>query len=179
VHDEGSADDTSAPRRIAVMRHGKAEQAGRTDFERELAERGRLDSEDTGTWLARRGFVPDHALVSAAHRTVGTWRSVAVGGDFDLEPHLSEALYGASPETALDLLRELPADTTALIVIGHNPTIAYLASLLDDGHGDPAVASDMMSGYPTSAVALFEYHGDWPDLAEAGARLVAYHVGRG
>ena len=28
------------PRRVAVMRHGKAEQAGRTDYERELADRG-------------------------------------------------------------------------------------------------------------------------------------------
>jgi phosphohistidine phosphatase len=129
--------------------------------------------------LARQGFVPDHALVSAAHRTIGTWESVATGGGFDLEPYLSQVLYGAGPETALDLLRESPTDATTVLVVGHNPTIAYLASLLDDGDGDPAVASEMMSGYPTSAVALFEYDGDWRDLDEAGARLVGYHVGRG
>jgi phosphohistidine phosphatase len=35
-----------------------------------------------------------------------------------------------------------------------------------------------MSGYPTSAVALFEYDGAWADLSEASARLLAYHVGR-
>jgi phosphohistidine phosphatase len=161
------------------MRHGKAEQAGRTDFERVISDRGRHDSEDAGGWLARQGFVPDHALVSAAHRTIGTWESVATGGGFDLEPYLSQVLYGAGPETALDLLRESPTDATTVLVVGHNPTIAYLASLLDDGDGDPAVASEMMSGYPTSAVALFEYDGDWRDLDEAGARLVGYHVGRG
>jgi phosphohistidine phosphatase len=167
-----------APRRIAVMRHGKAEQAGRTDFEREIAHRGERDSADTGAWLARSGFTPDLVLVSAARRTVGTWESVAQGGGFDLEPYLSQVLYGAGPETALDLVRESPDDATAVLVIGHNPTIAYLASLLDDGEGDPAVASAMMSGYPTSAVALFEYDGPWADLSEAGARLVAFHVGR-
>jgi phosphohistidine phosphatase len=161
------------------MRHGKAEQGGRTDFERELAARGRRDSEDTGAWLARQGLVPDHALVSAAQRAVGTWQSVASGGGFDVEPHLSQILYGAGPETALDLLRESPADATTVIVVGHNPTIAYLASLLDDGHGDPAVASEMMSGYPTSAVAVFEFDGAWSELAEGGARLVGFHVGRG
>jgi phosphohistidine phosphatase len=161
------------------MRHGKAEQAGRTDFERELAVRGHADSEDTGAWLAGEGFIPDRALVSAANRTIGTWESVASGGGYDIEPSLSQVLYGAGPETALDLVRETPQDVTALIVIGHNPTMAYLASLLDDGEGDPAVASEMMSGYPTSAVAVFEYDGDWADLAEAGARLVAYHIGRG
>jgi phosphohistidine phosphatase len=179
VHDEGRGDAASAPRRIAVMRHGKADQAGRTDFERELAERGRHDSADTGAWLARQGFVPDHALVSASHRTIGTWQSVASGGDFAVEPYLSQVLYGAGPETALDLLRESPDDATRVLVVGHNPTIAYLASLLDDGEGDPAVASEMMSGYPTSAVALFDYDGDWCDLSEGGARLVGYHVGRG
>jgi phosphohistidine phosphatase len=166
-------------RRIAVMRHGKAEQAGRTDFERELAERGHRDSADTGAWLAGQGFRPDHALVSAARRAVGTWMSVAAGGGFDVEPYLSQVLYGAGPETALDLVRERPAGVTTLIVVGHNPTMSYLASLLDDGEGDPAVSSEMMSGYPTSAVALFEYDGDWADLTEAAARLVGYHVGRG
>jgi len=178
VQDQGST-DAVARRRVAVMRHGKAEQAGRTDFEREIAERGRVDSADTGSWLADQGFVPDLALVSAARRTVGTWESVAAGGGFDVEPRLSQVLYGAGPETCLDLVRELPSDATSVILVGHNPTMAYLASLLDDGEGDPAVSAEMMSGYPTSAVALFEYDGEWADLAEAGVRLVAYHVGRG
>ena len=74
---------------------------------------------------------------------------------FDIEPRLSQVLYGAGPETALDLVRESPAEATALIVVGHNPTMAYLASLLDDGEGDPDVSSAMMSGYPTSAVVPF------------------------
>jgi phosphohistidine phosphatase len=160
------------------MRHGKAEQTGRTDFERELAERGRMDSADTGSWLAELGFVPDLALVSAARRTIGTWEGVAAGGGFEIEAHLSHALYGAGPETCLDLVRESPSELTSLIVVGHNPTMAYLASLLDDGEGDSAVSAAMLSGYPTSAVALFEYDGEWADLSEAGARLVAFHVGR-
>ena len=181
VHDEGSeagATGARTRRRIAVMRHGKAEAAGRTDFEREIAERGRGDSADTGAWLVQQGFVPDLVLVSAARRTIGTWECVASGGGFDLEPHLSQVLYGAGPETALDLVRESSPDAMALLVVGHNPTMSYLASLLDDGEGDPAVSSAMMSGYPTSAVALFEYDGEWRDLSEAGARLVGYHVGR-
>jgi phosphohistidine phosphatase len=185
MQEEGSADAADEarrhhlPRRIAVMRHGKAEAAGPTDYERELADRGHVDSQEAGRWLAGLGFRPDFAMVSAADRAVGTWESVAAGGAFDLEPYLSEALYGAGPETALDLLREVPDQVTAVLMIGHNPTMASLASLIDDGDGDPAVTSEMLSGYPTSAVAVFEYDGSWGDLTEAGARLVAYHVGRG
>ncbi|MEO6511787.1 MAG: histidine phosphatase family protein [Nocardioides sp.] len=179
MQDQGSADDEAPRRRVAVMRHGKAEQTGRTDFERELADRGRGDSSDTGAWLAQQGFAPDHVLVSAASRTISTWKSVASGGGFDVEPSLSQVLYGAGPETALDLVRETPSDAVAVLVIGHNPTMAYLASLLDDGEADPSVSAEMMTGYPTSAVALFEHVGAWADLSEAGARLVGYHVGRG
>jgi phosphohistidine phosphatase len=179
VQDQGSTDEVRPGRRIAVIRHGKAEHAGRTDFERELADRGRKDSADAGAWLAREGFIADHALVSAAHRAVGTWRYVAEGADWELEPTLSQGLYSAGPETALDLVRESPAAAAAVVVVGHNPTMAYLASLLDDGDGDPEVASAMLAGYPTSAVAVFEYDGEWVDLDEGGARLVGFHVGRG
>jgi phosphohistidine phosphatase SixA len=92
MQEEGSADAGDGPkghhgpRRIAVMRHGKAEQAGRTDYERELADRGHADSEEAGGWLAGQGFRPDFAMVSAARRTVGTWESVAAGGGFEIEP---------------------------------------------------------------------------------------------
>ena len=148
VQDQGST-DAPARRRVAVMRHGKAEQAGRTDFERELAERVGWTPPTPAPGWPTRGSCPTCALVSAARRTIGTWESVAAGGGFDVEPRLSQVLYGAGPETCLDLVRELPADATSLILVGHNPTMAYLASLLDDGEGDPAVSADMMSGYPT------------------------------
>ena len=68
---------------------------------------------------------------------------------------------------------------SALVVVGHNPTMAYLAQLLDDGEGDPAVVGELAGGFPTSAVAVFEYDGSWADLAEGSAHLVAFHVGRG
>jgi phosphohistidine phosphatase len=37
----------------------------------------------------------------------------------------------------------------------------------------------MVRGFPTSAVAVFEYDGVWADLDITSARLVAFHVGRG
>ena len=64
MQEEGSADagdgvkEHHVPRRIAVMRHGKAEPAGRTDYERELADRGHDDSQEAGGWLAGQGFRP-------------------------------------------------------------------------------------------------------------------------
>jgi phosphohistidine phosphatase len=161
------------------MRHAKAEQHGPTDFDRPLADRGHRDAAAVGVWLAGEGFEPDHALVSAALRTRETWVAVAAAADWDLDAEIDRGLYAAGPDTALDLVREVDDDVRGLLMIGHNPTIAVMAQLLDDGDGDPDLAEEMMSGYPTGAVAVFEVDGSWADLEEGGARLVGFHVGRG
>lgn len=168
----------SSSRLIALMRHAKAEQQGPTDFDRPLAERGHRDAAELGSWLDREGFEADHAIVSAALRTRETWTSVAAAADWELDPEVDRGLYAAGPDTALDLVREVDDDVRRLLVIGHNPTIAVLAQLLDDGDGDPELAEEMLGGYPTGAVAVFEHSGSWADLAEGTARLVGFHVGR-
>jgi phosphohistidine phosphatase len=162
-----------------VVRHAKAEQAGDTDHARRLLERGRTDAAAAGQWLAGQGVVPDHALVSAAPRARETWEALAAGAGWSVEPNLDEGLYTAGTDTALDLIRGIPAEAAVLVVVGHNPTMAHLAQLLDDGEGDPGACTAMASGFPTSAVAVFEYDGAWADLDLTSARLVAFHAGRG
>lgn len=166
-------------RLIALMRHTKAEQHGPSDFDRPLADRGHRDAAAAGAWLSGEGFEPDHAIVSAALRTRETWSSLAAAADWDLDPELDRGFYAAGPDTALDLVRLVDDDVRRLLLVGHNPTVAVLAQLLDDGEGDADLADEMLAGYPTGAVAVFEYDGSWADLAEGTARLVGFHVGRG
>lgn len=166
-------------RTIAVMRHAKAEQSGPTDFDRPLAARGDRDGLAAGEWLAATGFEPEHALVSAALRTRETWDAVSQGAGWDLDPDYDRGLYAADTDAALDLIRETDDDVRRMLVIGHNPTMASLAQILDDGDAEPELADQLFGGYPTSAVAVFEYDGSWADLDEGSARLVGFHVGRG
>lgn len=163
---------------IAVIRHAKAEQEGASDFDRELALRGRSDAAALGEWLAARGVSPDHALVSAAVRTRQTWEAIADGAGWTLEPELDRGLYSAGPETALDVLHTVGDEVRTLVVIGHNPTMGMLASMLDDGDGDVDATNEMAMGYPTGAVTLLSYDGSWADLAEGTASVAAFHVGR-
>lgn len=169
----------STSRLISVMRHAKAEQAGPSDFERPLAARGHRDAAAAGSWLNATGFEPDHAIVSAALRTRETWHNVATAAGWHLEPEVDGGLYAAGAETVLDLVRVVDDDVRRLLLIGHNPTIGVLAQLLDDGDSDPELAGELLSGYPTGAVTIFEYDGSWADLAGGSARLVAFHVARG
>jgi phosphohistidine phosphatase len=157
------------------MRHAKAEPAGETDARRELAQRGWDDAVAAGRWLAGGDVVPDAALVSSARRTTSTWLAVAEGGSFDATATYSDSLYSAGPETALDLVRETSAEVSTLVLVGHNPTMAYLAQLLDDGTGDEAAGRAMAVGFPTCALAVFGVPGPWADLDLASARLLAFH----
>ena len=166
-------------RQLVVLRHAKAEPGGETDVARELAQRGWDDAVEAGRWLADKGFVPDAALISAARRTTSTWLALAEGGSFEVDAAYSESLYSAGPETALDLVRETDDAVISLVVIGHNPTMAYLAQLLDDGTGDEDAAREMAVGFPPAALAWFEVEGAWSGLDLASARLVGFHARRG
>ena len=141
-------------------------------------ERGHADAAAAGRWLAARGGEPELALVSAAVRTQETWESLAEGAGWDLDAELVEGLYTAGTQTALDLLREVDDGITSVIIVGHNPTMASLAAVLDDGDGDEEAGNELALGYPTSAVTVFEYDGKWSELDEASASVVAFHVGR-
>jgi phosphohistidine phosphatase len=165
-------------RTLVVVRHAKAEQDGPTDAERRLAERGHDDAAEAGRWLASEGVVPDRALVSAAVRTEETWRDLAEAAGWTLEPHLDRGLYTAGVDSALDLVRMLDDDVRCVVMVGHNPTVASLAQVLDAGDGDQDAGDRMLGGFPTSAVAVFGFDGSWSDLGPGTATLRAFHVGR-
>ena len=163
------------------MRHAKAEQFAEDDYHRELTERGRRDAADAGAWLAAEGLFPTHAYVSSAVRAVATWDAVSSGaaGDAHVEVHIEDGLYPAGPDTVLDTLRTAPANASIVMYVGHNPTAASLAHLLDDGNPDPEAFRAMSEGVPTSAMAVLDVSVDWPDLGPASGRLMAFHAGRG
>ena len=166
-------------RRLVVVRHAKAEAYGSSDFERELAPRGRRDAAAAGAWLAEQGVRADAALVSAATRTRQTWEIVAEAAGWSVEPDLDHSLYGADEDGVLDLVRSADDAARTLVVVGHNPTMGLLAQLLDDGDGPPEAVDQLMRGYPTSATAVFEVTGGWADVAMGRARLTLFNVGRG
>jgi phosphohistidine phosphatase len=165
------------PRRLVVMRHAKAEGMAASDHDRALADRGRAAAEGAGRWLAQQGVVPDAALVSDALRTRQTWEEVAAAAGWDCRPELSAGLYAAGADSAFDLLRETDPATTTLVVVGHNPTMASLAELLDDGDGDDDATTGMLTrGFPPGAVAVFAVGGPWSDLGPGTGRLEAFHA---
>lgn len=173
-----SGTEGRAARRLVVMRHATAEHAAPTDAERALTSQGYDDAVEAGRWLTASGFVADHALVSSARRAQETWAAVAEGAGWELEAEVDAGLYAAGPDTAIDLLRVVPSEVSSLVVVGHNPTVATVVSMIDDGEGAPELVVEMAGGYPAGALSVFAFDGEWADLGTGRATPVAFHVGR-
>jgi phosphohistidine phosphatase len=161
-----------------LLRHAKSDWPDVPDRDRPLAKRGQRDAPVIGRWLRDHGYQPEIVICSAALRTRQTWDLAApeLGGSpaVTFEPRA----YAASAITLLYLVRELPAACRSALLIGHNPGVAELASNLLEAAGDSASGEGGPGSpglrFPTAAVAVLEFDGDWAGLALAQARLLAY-----
>jgi phosphohistidine phosphatase len=163
-------------RQLIVMRHGKAEPFAATDHARALTDRGHADAAAAGTWLAARRLVPDHALVSTAVRARETWHDVARTSGAEVEPSFDEGLYQGGVDAALESLQAAPEGARTVLVVGHNPTAAYVAHMLDDGEGDDEAIGGMLRGFPPGAAVVFDLEVAWTELAAEVGRVTGFHA---
>ena len=166
-------------RRLVLVRHAKAEPFAETDHARELTERGLRDAEAAGAYLRKRSVLPDHAVVSSAARTRATWEAMEQVMGSGAEVVFDAACYSGSTDVVLEALRYVPESARVVVFVGHQPTIGYLAHLLDDGDGDHEALHAMLHGFPTASMALFHVKGAWEELGPEAGRLVDFRPGKG
>jgi phosphohistidine phosphatase len=165
---------------LNLVRHAKAEQGlGTPDHERQLTLRGRRDARAVGEWLHEHGLGPELVLCSTATRTRQTWVEAEMGGACGETVEYDGSLYSGGVETVLRTVRESAGEAQVVLVVGHNPTMAALASELSDGNGSTAAHDCLAAGFPTSTVAVLRYAGAWDELALGTAALERCHIARG
>lgn len=155
-------------KRVLLLRHAKAvAKAAAGDAARVLAPEGRADMALLAAALSDPDLRPDVALVSPSARTRETWDLAGLAG---VPVEAVEAIYDASPDTLLEVLREAPADARSAILVGHNPGIEELAIGLLGG-SDP----DLARGMPTAALAILDLPAEtWGELATGTGTLSRY-----
>jgi phosphohistidine phosphatase len=160
----------TASRRLILLRHAKSDWPDVPDRDRPLAKRGRRDAPKIGRWLRDHAYLPEVVICSDARRTRQTWDRVAreLGGSPSVifEPRA----YAASAMTLLYLVMELPAECQTALLVGHNPGVSELATSL----ALPPDGDDAPIRFPTAAVAVLNFRGDWADLAPGGAHLLDF-----
>jgi phosphohistidine phosphatase len=142
------------PRRLVLIRHAEAAPAA-SDADRPLTDRGLQQAAALGRWLQRGGLAPDRAVVSRARRAAETWERAAARMTAPPAPIVDARIYDNTVEALLTVLAETPSETGIVALVGHNPSIGTLASVLDDGAGSPSARRDLQAGFPTGCVAVF------------------------
>jgi phosphohistidine phosphatase len=163
-------------RTLIVMRHAKAEPYATTDHARKITERGRVDAVAAGRELAALGVTPDLVVLSTATRVLMTWAEVEGALDGEYEVQSDAAAYAGGVDVVLETLQAVPEDVETLMFVGHNPTVAHLCRLLDDGDGDPDAVSGLLRGFPAGAFVVFDVTLPWGELDVETCRVRAFHA---
>lgn len=121
-------------RTLLVMRHGKSswKEAGISDHDRPLNERGRRDAPRMGKLLAAKSLVPDAIICSTAKRARKTAQKVARACGYRGSIIEQRALYLAATAGIVELLTQLEDEPACVLIVGHNPGMEYLVRCLTD-----------------------------------------------
>ncbi len=147
-----------------------------SDRQRPLNARGLRSAGTMRRAMRELGLAPDIVLVSTARRTQETLAALEPWDDTPLvEP--MDALYLASAEQMLAVLRAVAETARSVLVIGHNPGMHDLALLLGSDPAPPAAqdaARRLAEGFPTAALAEFSISLPWSRIGRGAGRLVRF-----
>lgn len=144
---------------IYAVRHAASLPAAEGgDRARELSETGVARAAELGRQLAPTNF--DATLASSATRVQQTLAAIEAAQPAGLPAkQVADSFYDAGPQEWLAALAELPATATRVLLVGHNPTLSLLASMLTgtDVHlraGDCVVLAGMAAWSGLAAASL-------------------------
>lgn len=169
---------------LYLLRHAKANVHGPhgRDHARGLEPRGVSDAQRMGKYMVSRGYRPDLVLCSDAIRTIVTLEHVLAVLDHTIPTLIERQLYLAPPATLLMRLRQVENDAlsspASVLLIGHNPGLEELASVLADHESsgaDHKALGKMHAKYSTCGLAVLQFPFEsWAAIAPATADLTEF-----
>jgi phosphohistidine phosphatase len=154
---------------LYLVRHAKASWPDMHlgDFARTLNQRGLRDAPEMGQRLQKRGVKPEIILCSPAKRARQTAELLLKEfGDSMDGVHFDDRIYEADPGTLLNLVRSIPDACSSAMLIGHNPSIGWVANQLSDVH---------IEQMPTCAIASLGLPSSkWKDIGKEATRLLDF-----
>jgi phosphohistidine phosphatase len=160
---------------LLLLRHAKSswDDPALDDRNRPLASRGKKAAERIGRYLQDNEIRPALVLCSPARRARDTLAIVRPGLGTDVEVTTDDAIYTFDADDLVERLRSVPSSVDSVMVVGHNPALHDLASLLT-GEGDSAALAQLRVKFPTGALAMLDLGGmEWSRLGAGQAYLTA------
>ena len=118
---------------LTLIRHAKSDWSvsGQKDIDRELNLRGKRDAPKMGMKLNELNLKPGKIYISPSARTKETSGFLVEQLEYPLgEVNIVDELYEASVGSLLEFVNQLDDQFHDVAIIGHNPSITYLAEYL-------------------------------------------------
>ena len=155
--------------KLILVRHAKSSwaEAGLTDFDRPLNDRGLKNAPEMGRRLAKVNFAVDTIITSPATRAMTTAKIIAKEIGFDVKRIIqNEDIYGASINILLDLVRNLDEQDNKVMLVGHNPGFTVLCNRLCN------VRIDNM---PTCSIIQIQFNiRSWENITEHSGEITDF-----
>jgi phosphohistidine phosphatase len=167
-------------RRILLFRHAKSDWSDpdMADHDRRLNRRGEEAAPKIGAYLARHRLIPQRVLCSTARRARDTWELAAAELPNPPPVTYEERLYNARPGAILDVLQRLEGNIRSALVVGHNPGLQEVATLLI-ASGDLDHRERLREKFPTAGLVVIDFAVDnWAKLHPHSGRLERFVVPR-
>lgn len=150
---------------LLLLRHAKSswKDESISDFDRPLNERGKKAAQAIGRYIRKQKIMPDLVLSSPAVRARETTGIITTTAKLTAEIRYDQRIYEADPPRLVQVLSQLEDTFSSVLLVGHNPGIEDLLSLLTG-------SSQHM---PTAALAKIRLEGvgDWSEISQAKAML--------
>lgn len=134
------------------------------DFDRPLNKRGLRDAPIMGEQLAKRQIFPDLMISSDAVRAYTTAQIIATKLNYPIQNIQQEnKIYEATPETVLNILRQVADDKNVVFIFGHNPTFTMIANHFSD---------EKIENVPTCGILAVNFEMEsWKELNQQNSRF--------
>jgi phosphohistidine phosphatase len=152
---------------LYLVRHAQASDSVSPDLIRPLVANGMIDAARMGRHLASKMQGIDLILTSHAERTQMTAQVFCEQLGIDNQiVRVEEDLYESSPKHYLDAINALSEDMDSVMIVGHNPSISYLAEFL---------TREEIGSMPTCAVVGMTIENlTWAEVTKKSGHITFY-----
>lgn len=157
-------------RLLYLLRHAKAEAySAENDFSRALTPAGKSHASALGNTMNQMTILPDVVITSAAKRAVDTAVIVCKEMGVDISAlRVFDALYLADKTDYLNIIRSVAPESNRILVIGHNPSLEMLVTLL--AKVSPAKHGAAITMHPATLYCL-NVNTTWSELASQSCEI--------
>ena len=152
-------------KKLLIVRHANANHESTSgDFSRQLSNKGLQEAALMANRLKEQKMHPQHIISSSAPRALKT--ALIIAETLSLpKPETHESIYTGNKETLLGLIKGFDESHDFIVLVGHNPDVSDLLSLLT------GISRDV----PTCTMVLVIFAiNNWQDITKGSGDMEWY-----